>query len=123
MDFQSVVLTDWMNPMSSIAIDHIELRSNRAGDPRAYIVGTRIRVQDVSVMAEIQGKTPEEIVNAFPHLTLGQVHAALSYYFDHRAEIVQQMRDDEVFVAEMRKATGPGPLETYLAAQKTTPTN
>lgn len=108
--------------MSPVATNHIELRTNRAGDPRAYIVGTRIRVQDVSVMAEIQGKTPEEIVTAFPHLTLGQVHAALSYYFDHRAEIVKQMRDDDEFVAAMRKATGPGPLETFLAAQQTNST-
>jgi hypothetical protein len=31
--------------------------------------------------------TPEELVTLFPHLTLAQVYDALSYYYDHKAEI------------------------------------
>ena len=55
------------------------------GRPR--IDGTRIRVQDVAVWSEEGGKTPAQIVAAYPHLTLAQVHAALSYYYDHREQI------------------------------------
>jgi uncharacterized protein (DUF433 family) len=93
---------------------HIEIRPNRDGQNRAYIAGTRTRVQDVSVMAEVQGKSPDEIVQALPHLTLAQVHAALSYYFDHRDAIVHEMREDEEFVRRVRAGSDPSVLELKL---------
>jgi uncharacterized protein (DUF433 family) len=49
---------------------HIELRPNRDGHPRAYIAGTRVRVQDIYAQAEIHGRMPEDIVEGLPHLTL-----------------------------------------------------
>jgi hypothetical protein len=51
-----------------------------------------------------------------PHLTLGQVYAALSYLSDHREQILNELREDEEFVRLMREMTGPGPLEQRLAA-------
>jgi len=95
---------------------HIELRTNRDGRPRAFIAGTRVRVQDIYVLAEIQGKQPGEIVQALPHLTLAQVHAALSYYFDHRDAILQEIREDQEFVRQLRDAAGRSLLEQCLSA-------
>ena len=100
--------------MERTLIQHIEFRKNRAGQDRAFIAGTRVRVQDIYVDSEVSGKSPEEIVAALPHLTLAQVHAALAYYFDHREEILDELRQDEQFVAVMKERTGPGPLETKL---------
>jgi uncharacterized protein (DUF433 family) len=102
--------------MQTEVATHIELRPNRAGQNRAFIVGTRVRVQDVYALAEVQGHSPDEIVAQLPHLTLGQVHAALAYYFDHRGQILMELREDEAFVAAMRRQTGPGPLESRLNA-------
>jgi uncharacterized protein (DUF433 family) len=103
--------------MQAEVATHIELRENRAGQGRAYIAGTRTRVQDVYVLAEVHGLTPDQIVEQLPHLTLGQVHAALSYYyFDHREQILNELREDEEFVRQMRAQTGPGPLEQRLGA-------
>jgi uncharacterized protein (DUF433 family) len=96
---------------------HIEIRQNRSGQDRAYIEGTRVRVQDVAVMAEYHGRTPDQIVDALPHLTLGQVHAALSYYFDHRADIQRELREDEDFVAQVRAVSGTSILEQKLKAK------
>ena len=48
----------------------IELRPNRSGQQRAYIAGTRVRVQDIYALAEVQGRSPDEIVEALPHLSL-----------------------------------------------------
>lgn len=93
----------------------IEIRLNRSSQPRAYISGTRIRVIDVYALAELQGLSPDEIVMAFPHLTLAQVHAALAYYFDHRTEIIQQLREEKEIGRQFRAMTGPGPLEARLA--------
>jgi uncharacterized protein (DUF433 family) len=100
--------------MDHTLTQHIEIRKNRAGQDRAYIAGTRVRVQDIYVDSEVLGKSPDEIVAALPHLSLAQVHAALAYYFDHREEIIDQLRQDEQFVALMKGRTGPGPLETKL---------
>lgn len=100
----------------STTVSSIEHRPCRCGGLRAYIAGTRVRVQDIYALAEIQGRTPDEIVRSLPHLTLGQVHAALSYYFDHRDEILAEMREDREFVRQVRAATGAGPLESKLDA-------
>ncbi len=97
--------------MASDIATHIEIRQNRAGQNRAYIEGTRIRVSDIYAYAEIQAMTADQIVEQLPHLSLGQVHAALSYYFDHRDQVLQEIREDEEFVRLMRERTGPGPLE------------
>lgn len=97
--------------MSQPVATHIEIRPNRDGHPRAFIAGTRVRVQDISALAELQGRSPDEIAHALPHLTLGQVYAALSYYFDHREAIVQEMREDQQFADTLREVMGPGPLQ------------
>lgn len=95
---------------------HIDIRPNRDGQDRAFIEGTRVRVQDVALMAEIQGRTPDQIIEALPHLTLGQVHAALSYDFDHRAQIQQELREDEEYIRQIRALNGTGILEQRIKA-------
>jgi uncharacterized protein (DUF433 family) len=100
--------------MSQAAVNTIELRPNRSGQLRAFIAGTRVRVQDIYGLSELQGKTPDEIVTALPHLTLFQVHSALAYYFQHRDEILQEIREDDDFVAAMQAKLGAGPLAAKL---------
>jgi uncharacterized protein (DUF433 family) len=100
--------------MSQAAVNTIELRQNRAGRPRAFIAGTRVRVQDVYILSELQDKTPDEIVAALPHLSLFQVHSALAYYFQHRDAILQEIREDDDFAAAVRARLGPGPLALKL---------
>jgi uncharacterized protein (DUF433 family) len=102
--------------MNQPVATHIELRLNRANQPRAFIVGTRVRVQDVAMMAEHEGYTADAIANALPHLSLGMIHAALAYYFDHREDILNEIREDEEYVRKIREETGPGPLEEKLRA-------
>jgi uncharacterized protein (DUF433 family) len=51
------------------------------------IKGTKFPVRSVVAYVLQQGMTPEELVTLFPHLTLAQVYDALSYYYDHKAEI------------------------------------
>lgn len=79
----------------SVTTTHIELRPNRAGALRAYVVGTRVRVQDIVSDHERHGLSPEQIAREHPHLSLAQIHAALAYYFDHRDEVVEHMKSDD----------------------------
>ena len=65
---------------------YIEL-VDRYGGPQAVIAGTRVTVSDVIGYLQI-GETPESIVaDLLPSLTLSQVYAALSYYYDNQREI------------------------------------
>ncbi len=72
------------------------------GKPR--IAGHRITVQNVAIWHERLGMTPDEIASEYD-LTLAEIDAALTYYFDHRSEIDQTIAEDEAFIADMRLRT------------------
>jgi len=61
------------------------------GKPR--IDGTRMSVLQVAAYHFHVGWPIEEISEAF-NLTFGQIHAALSYYYAHRAEFDQQIQQE-----------------------------
>ena len=88
----------------SVSTEHIAKTPGICGG-LACIAGHRIRVADVVVWHERRGYSPDEIVAMFPGLVLADVHAALAYYFDHRAEIDADLRADEALAA----AAGPRP--------------
>ena len=70
---------------------YIETRPGvRGGAP--VIAGTGIKVLDVAVRYEVMGMTPEEIMVALPHIDLSQIHAALSYYYVHKADLDREWK-------------------------------
>jgi uncharacterized protein (DUF433 family) len=69
------------------------------------IVGTRIRVVDVAIEYEYMNGTPDEIINSHPHLKLEQIHDALSYYYEHRAELDNKIKEDKEFIQKLRRIT------------------
>jgi uncharacterized protein (DUF433 family) len=80
---------------------------------RACIAGSRIRVLDVVNWHEKRGYSPDEIVDMFPGITLADVYAALTYYFDNRQEIEEEFRK-ELEWAERIKATIPSKIPPEL---------
>src|SRR5437868_15254829 len=72
--------------LQATEIQHVTKTPGICGG-KACITGHRIRVMDIVVWHEMRGYSPDEIVQMFPGITLGDVHAALAYYFDHRKEI------------------------------------
>src|SRR3990172_9477931 len=86
-------------------IQHIEINPHKCvGKP--CVAGTRIRVWDIHVWHNLRGQTPEQIMAEFPQLSLADVHAALAYYLDHREEIQRQAKEDEEYVAKMKREQG-----------------
>jgi uncharacterized protein (DUF433 family) len=71
------------------------------GQPR--IAGTRIKVQYIALEYERLGWSADQICDAHPGLTLAQVHAAMSYYYDHREEIDESIRKDKEFADRLRE--------------------
>ncbi len=80
--------------------EHIEVTPAMAGG-KPRIRGHRITVQDIAIWHERLGKSVDEIASEYD-LTLGDVHAALAYYFDHREEIDKRTGDDRALAEAMR---------------------
>jgi hypothetical protein len=47
--------------------------------------------------------SPDEILAAYPDLTLSQIYDALSYYYDHKEEMDKEWKDSLEKVDEIRK--------------------
>ena len=86
--------------MQKTAHPYVEINPEKcSGSP--VIKGTRIRVVDVAIEYEYLNRTPDEIVNAHPHIKLEQIHDALSYYYENRAELDEKIRADEQFIEKL----------------------
>ncbi|MGH9380411.1 MAG: DUF433 domain-containing protein [Thermoanaerobaculia bacterium] len=82
----------------------------RGGKPR--IAGTRLTVADVILMHLRLGQSTEEIAGTYD-LALAAVHAALAYYYDHRADVDRSIEEDEAY-AEAFSRQNPSPLREKL---------
>jgi uncharacterized protein (DUF433 family) len=70
------------------------------GKPR--IAGHRISVQDIVIWHERMGRSVDEIATDF-ELRLAEVYAALAYYFDHREEVDNRIRDGTGLIEELKR--------------------
>jgi len=81
----------------------------------ARIAGTRMKIVHLVMDQMAHGSTPEGLRDAFPPLTLSQIHAALTYYYDHKAlldaQIEQAANDAEALLSQ----AGPQPSREELA--------
>lgn len=75
---------------------HISL--NEKGVP--VIEGTRMKVAQLVALKRTNNLTPEALREQFPHLSLGQIYAALAYYYDHQTEVDADIERRNQFVAE-----------------------
>lgn len=80
---------------------------------KACIAGRRIRVVDIVALHERRGYSPDEIVEMFREITLSDIHAALAYYFDNRAEIEADFKHDAA-IADKLRAQFPSKLQEKL---------
>lgn len=87
---------------TSVIAEHISIAAGVCGG-KPCIAGSRIRVQDIYVWHDLQGKSADEIVSAFPQLSLADVYAALAYFWSHRDEILAQMKQGEELVEAMKQ--------------------
>ncbi|MBW4468912.1 MAG: DUF433 domain-containing protein [Stenomitos rutilans HA7619-LM2] len=87
-----------------VIAEHIEMTPGVCGG-KPRIAGHRIRVEDIVILHDLMGMSPDEILLHYPTITLSDVYAALAYYHDHLEEIRQEIRDGEALAAEMQAQT------------------
>lgn len=69
--------------MATVINSLIEIDENGA----AWIAGANTKVIEVVLDTLAHGSSPEEIHFQYPHLSLAQIHAALSFYYEHKPEL------------------------------------
>jgi uncharacterized protein (DUF433 family) len=74
--------------MATALFPHIELDDRGV----ARFTGTRFKIIHVIIEHTHWKWSPEAIQLQHPDLTLGQIHSALAYYFDHQADFDAEIR-------------------------------
>ena len=64
-------------------------------DGTIRITGTRVSLDSVVHEYE-QGATPEEIAVSFPSLRIEDIYAAITYYINHREQVEEYLRQQEL---------------------------
>ncbi len=59
----------------------------------AWLAGTKVKVLEVVLDKLTQGWSPEEIHFQHPALSLAQIHAALTYYYENQTALDAQIHD------------------------------
>jgi uncharacterized protein (DUF433 family) len=80
------------------------------GKPR--IASTRIGVHHIAVWHDRLGMSADTIATEY-NLSLADVHAGLTYYYDHQDEINAMIRAEEAFVDAMLQQT-PSKLKAKI---------
>ena len=88
-----------------------------AEDDVPTIAGTNTKVVELVLETMAYGWSPEELHFQHPYLTLGQIHSALAYYWDHQTELDHDIERRLRFVNQVQQSLGPSPLVARLKAQ------
>ncbi|MGE0822933.1 MAG: DUF433 domain-containing protein [Candidatus Binatia bacterium] len=84
--------------LSETRYEHISLDEARV----PLIAGTRVKVVELVLDHLAYGWSPEKLHFQHPHLTMGQIYSALAYYWDHKAELDQDMERRLQLVAQLQ---------------------
>ena len=71
------------------------------GKPR--ITGTRITVQNIVIWHEMMGRSVDEIATEYD-LSLSDIYIALAYYFEHKTEIDEAIKETDSFIRSLRQS-------------------
>lgn len=77
----------------------------------AWIEGTRMKVLHLIASKQSYGWSPEEMKRQFPHLSLAQIHAALTYYYENQQQVDLQIAEAKRKCEDLSRQTGPQPFK------------
>ena len=102
--------------MTAAATTYEHIVLDTAGIP--WIADTNTKVVEIVLETMAHGASPEELRFQLPHLTLGQIHSALAYYWDHKVEIDADIERRYQRVETWRQEVGPAPLRAQLEQRR-----
>lgn len=99
--------------MVETSYEHIVL--DPSGIP--FIEGTTMKVIELVLAQTAYGWSPEELHLNFPHLTLGQIHSSLAYYWDHREELDRDIERRLESVEQLKRSLDSTALKVRLKSR------
>jgi uncharacterized protein (DUF433 family) len=95
---------------TSTRYEHVVLSED--GVP--VIAGTTMKIVELVLEQTAYGWSAEELRFQHPYLSMGQIHSALAYYWDHKDELDKDMARRYAEVERLRNAQPPSPLLAKL---------
>ncbi|TAG94761.1 MAG: DUF433 domain-containing protein [Oscillatoriales cyanobacterium] len=96
----------------SVITKYIEITPGVVGG-KPRIAGHRISVAQIAEMYLKMGESIEEIARDY-NLSPASVHAAMTYYYDHREEIDRHTAESDAFVEDLKHQSPPSRLQEKL---------
>ena len=100
-----------------VVLDYPHIRKTD-GDAARLERLPRIRVAQIAADHLGYGWSAEEILRQYPHLTPGEVHAALGYYYDHHEEIDAELAAELAGLDETDRAPASSLRLRLIAARR-----
>jgi uncharacterized protein (DUF433 family) len=92
---------------------HIERRP----DGKLWLIGTQTKVLEVALDRLAYHWDADEIQRQHPHLSLGQIHGSLAYYYDHQEELDHLIESQLQEIERRRGQQGESVLRAKLAVK------
>jgi uncharacterized protein (DUF433 family) len=93
----------------AISYEHVALNDKK----EPIISGTNMKVIELVSEKTAHGWSPEELYLQHPYLSLGQIHSALAYYWDHKKKLDAEIKKRLEYVKQSKKS-----LKTASFAEK-----
>ena len=100
-------------PLAEVRYEHIVFDEDNV----PVIAGTNMKVIELVLEKTAYGWSPAELHFQHPYLTLGQIHSALAYYWDHQYEMDRDIERRLEFVNRVQRMMPPSPLVARLKAK------
>jgi uncharacterized protein (DUF433 family) len=100
-------------PCTERKYEHVLI--NESGIPT--ISETNMKVAELILEKTAYGWSPEELHFQHPYLTLGQIHSALAYYYDHQEEVDADIERRLLVIDQTRKKIDLEPLTARLKSK------
>ena len=98
---------------ASVIYPHVEF--DEKGNP--VLSGTTMKIVELVMAQRAHGWSPEELHFQHPELSLGQIHSALAYYWDHKDELDADIEQRSLYAEQARREAGPSRLAAKILSQ------
>lgn len=94
--------------------EHVSLDDQRV----SWIAGTTLKVVELVLDYQAYGWSLEELRFQHPYLTLGQIHSALAYCWDHQEQLDDDIQRRLRKVERLRRQTRVSSLQSRLRSEQ-----
>jgi uncharacterized protein (DUF433 family) len=98
--------------LSTTEYKHIQLDERNV----PTLAGTTMKVVELILPVKAYEWTPEDLYEQHPYLTMGQIHSALAYYWDHQEQLDADLEKRYQFAEKLRQEATESPIIEKLKA-------